>query len=124
MRKAQLALAALIVALAFTAEAQVPRNNKKTLPELPGSIAREAKLKEDTVKKVLDAMSAAFKEQLRAGRQIEIPGVGTFQVVRVTEHRDLVNGLPATIPARTSSPPRSPGSVSMSAFRWRTRCSP
>lgn len=99
MRKAQFALGALIVALALTAQAQV-LEAKKTLPSLSASIARDTRLKEEAVKKFLDAMGPVFKEQLRAGRQIELPGVGTFQVVRVTEHKDLVNGRPAVIPAK------------------------
>lgn len=99
MRKSQFALGAIIVALALTAQAQVPFG-KKDVPTFPAGVAREAKLKEETVKKVLEAIGPALKDQLRAGRSVEIAGVGVFQVVRVTEHKDLVDGLPATIPAK------------------------
>ena len=42
-----------------------------------------------------------MREQLRAGRKVELPGVGVFQVVLIAAHRDLVNGIPAVVPARS-----------------------
>jgi nucleoid DNA-binding protein len=98
MRKAQWGLAALIVTLAVTAEAQVPAPKK--LPDLKTSVAKSAKLKVEMVEKMFTALGPAIREQLRAGKEIELPGVGTFRVVRVNAYRDLVAGMPATIPAR------------------------
>jgi nucleoid DNA-binding protein len=98
MRRAQLALAALIVALALTAQAQVPGGRK--VPEFKSDVAQRANLKARTIEKVFDALGPALREQLRAGRQVEVEGVGIFRVVRINEYRDLVNGLPTTIPAR------------------------
>jgi nucleoid DNA-binding protein len=98
MRKAQWALAALIAALALTAQAQVP--GRKSVPEFKTDVAKRASLKAKTVDKLLEALGPAMREQLRAGRQVEIDGVGIFRVVRINEYRDLVGGVPGTIPAR------------------------
>jgi hypothetical protein len=38
--------------------------------------------------------------QLRAGKQVEVPGLGLFRIVRINSYRDLVNGVPAIVPAR------------------------
>ncbi len=98
MRKAQWGLAALIVTLAMTAEAQMPAPKK--LPDLKTSVANSSKLKVATVEKMFTALGPAIREQLSAGKTVELPGVGTFRVVRVNAYRDLVGGMPATIPAR------------------------
>jgi len=81
MRKAQWGLAALIVTLAVTAEAQVPAPKK--LPDLKTSVATSANLKPATVEKVFTALGPAVREHLAAGKTVEVPGVGTFRVVRV-----------------------------------------
>src|SRR5436305_827982 len=98
MRRAQWGLAALIVTLALTAHAQVP--GRKGVPEFKSDVAKRAKQKKKTVGNVFEVLGPAMREQLSAGRQVEISGVGIFRVVRVAAHRDLVNGLPTTIPAR------------------------
>src|SRR5262249_47828655 len=67
---------------------------------LKSGIAARTKLKEADVEKMLKALGPVLSEQIRAGREIELPGIGTLRVVRVNEYRDLVNGRPGTIPAR------------------------
>jgi nucleoid DNA-binding protein len=101
MRRAQwglAALVALIVAVTFSARAQVPKD--KNLPEFKVAVAKQAKVKQKTSNKILDALGPVIQAQLKAGRPVEIPGLGTFRVVRVSAYRDLVNGLPTTVPAR------------------------
>ncbi len=98
MRRAQLALAALVAVLAVSAHAQVTTN--RGVPEFKPDLVKRSKQKKKAVEAVLDALGPAMQAQLRAGRSVEVPGVGVFRVVRVSAYRDLVNGLPTTIPAR------------------------
>jgi nucleoid DNA-binding protein len=106
MRKSLFGLAALVVVLTVTAEAQNVNQKKdkakeKVAPDLKAGLVRETNLKEATVEKVLKAMAPAMKEQLKAGRSVTIEGVGTFQVVRIDAYQDINrNGEPITIPAR------------------------
>jgi nucleoid DNA-binding protein len=86
-----LGLAGLL--LAMSADAQAPAR-KETLKE---SIAKSVKMEEAAVAKVLAALGPAVRAQLSSGQQVELPGLGVFRVVRVPEHKDLVNGRPATI---------------------------
>jgi len=100
MRKAAFfGLAVLLGVIGVTADAQVAKQ-RKLAPDLKAGIARIAQLKETTVEKQLKAMPEAMIEQLQAGRVITIEGVGTFQVVRIDEYEDLVQGRPTRIPAR------------------------
>jgi nucleoid DNA-binding protein len=106
MKRAYGALAGLggiLVVLALTAEAQevVTRPPPKPPGSFKSEIAKAAKLKEETVDQVFRALGPAFTAQLAAGRQVELPGIGTFRVVRVDAHRDMVGGRPVTIPARS-----------------------
>jgi nucleoid DNA-binding protein len=63
------------------------------------AIAANAKVDVKTVEAVLKALGPAVKDRLASGQQVKLPGLGTFRVVRVPAHRDLVNGRPAEIPA-------------------------
>lgn len=66
---------------------------------LKGKIVAATKLSEEDVGKVLDALGPAVRDLLGAGQQVDLPNMGTFRVVRIPEHRDMVNGRPATIAA-------------------------
>jgi nucleoid DNA-binding protein len=77
-------------------QGQPSKQQMANLP-LPRRIAAETKLTEEQVNKVLEALGPAVRDALARGQQIELPGLGTFRVVRVPQHRDLVNGRPATI---------------------------
>ncbi|HVS37734.1 MAG TPA: HU family DNA-binding protein [Gemmataceae bacterium] len=66
---------------------------------LQGRIAAQTKLSEDDVNKVLKALGPALRDDLAHGGLVELPGLGTFRVVRIAAHRDLVNGRPAMIEA-------------------------
>jgi nucleoid DNA-binding protein len=66
---------------------------------LQARLAKVADVPEDKVAKLLKALGPELAAQLAKGEMVEIPGLGTFRVVRIAEHRDLVNGRPAIIPA-------------------------
>jgi nucleoid DNA-binding protein len=62
-------------------------------------LSRLAKLPQDNAGRFLSALGPAIQEELRRGNQVSLPGLGTFRVVRVAEHRDLQIGRPVTIAA-------------------------
>jgi nucleoid DNA-binding protein len=62
-------------------------------------VAKAAKVSEESANRMFDALGPAIREELRRGKSVSIPGLGTFRVVRVAEHKDLKNGRPVTIPA-------------------------
>src|SRR5712692_6963234 len=87
---------ALLLGLAKPALSQRPADPPQTLK---GRIVTATKLPEADVQKVLTALGPAIRDHLRTGAQIDLPGLGTFRVVRIPEHRDLVAGRPATVAA-------------------------
>jgi nucleoid DNA-binding protein len=66
---------------------------------LETEIAAATKLEEKDVAAVLKALGPAISGRLARGEKIEMPGLGVFRVVRIPEHKDLVDGRPATIPS-------------------------
>jgi nucleoid DNA-binding protein len=62
-------------------------------------LAKAAKLGQADVDKVMQALGPAIRAELSKGRTVDLPGLGSFRVVRIAEHRDLRNGRPVTIPA-------------------------
>src|ERR1700722_9683940 len=64
-----------------------------------GRLAKAADISEEKVEKILKALGPALVAELSSGNRVELAGIGTFRVVRISEHRDLVNGRPAVIPA-------------------------
>jgi nucleoid DNA-binding protein len=100
-------LSCLGLLLCLTAPAQTvkvganPKVKEGARPTtLEGRIAATSKVSEEDVGKVLRALGPAVTERLASGTTVEIPNLGVFRVVRVEEHKDLVNGRPATIPAK------------------------
>jgi nucleoid DNA-binding protein len=101
MRKTQgMALIALFavlgssLVLASQALSQKPGDKPQTVKD---RIVKETKLESADVQKMLNALGPAIREQIRTGAQVEIPGLGTFRIVNIPEHRDLVAGRPATV---------------------------
>ncbi len=106
-------LTAVVAGLAFAepvpppdkpADKDKPAAKDKEKPKerpttIPGRIAAETKLKEEDVVKVLTALGPAVRDDLARGGRVELPGLGVFRVVRIAQHRDLVDGRPATIEA-------------------------
>jgi nucleoid DNA-binding protein len=65
---------------------------------LKGRVAAMTKLPPADVAKVVDALGPAVRDLIGQGQAVDIPNLGIFRAVRIPEHRDLVNGRPATIP--------------------------
>lgn len=100
-------LSCLGLFLCLTAPAQTVKvgSNPKIVEgprpwSLEGRVAGISKVSEEDVGKVLKALGPAVIERLANGGTVEIPNLGVFRVVRIEEHKDLVNGRPATIPAK------------------------
>ncbi len=55
-------------------------------------VARESKLTEEQVTRVLNALGPAMRDELKKGNTVNLPGLGSFRVVRVAEHRDMEAG--------------------------------
>jgi hypothetical protein len=91
----------LALVVAVTAKAQVYTPPKPPPKSLKADVAAGAKQKEAIIDAVFKALGPAFRAQLRAGRQIELPGVGVFRIVRVSAYKDMVGGRPVVIPARS-----------------------
>jgi len=94
----QLALGVLLGGIGFAslAYSQAPAQREESLPQ---HLARNAKVSEGMANRIFLALGPTIREELSAGKEVVIPGLGTFRVVRVAEHRDLRNGRPVIIPA-------------------------
>jgi len=63
-------------------------------------IARETRLNEKDAEKFFQAVGPAIRAQVQRGKSVTVPGLGTFRVVRVSEHKDLgAGGRPIVVPA-------------------------
>jgi nucleoid DNA-binding protein len=101
-------LGAVALALALTSPARSQQreplrvNQSKAAPPpatLQAQLAKDADLPEAKVDKLLKALGPAVLDQIKKGQQVELPGLGVLRVVRIPEHRDLINGRPGTIAA-------------------------
>jgi nucleoid DNA-binding protein len=87
----------LALFLGSTPAQQAPRPNQ---PQgLPQRIAAITKVPLPTVNLVLQTQVALVREDLKQGKSVSLPGLGTFRIVRVAAHKDLRNGRPVEIPA-------------------------
>jgi len=104
---AGMVLLAVAMTLTMTNRARSQRPDPPTIPPAPAAkpvagtveeeIAAEAGMKVDDVKKVIRALGPNIAKRLARGEQVDFPGFGLFRVVRVPEHKDLVDGRPAVI---------------------------
>lgn len=109
MRKGQwLALGALLGALIVVMALTPPVHSQRFVQRLPPEetliqrLARRAQVSEEEATRLFNALGPAFREELARGRQVNVPGLGSFRVVRIPEHRDLVTGIysqPVVVPA-------------------------
>src|SRR5260370_14840995 len=105
MRNARwLALAIMLGAMGLVAGGQSttksakPRDTKGDA--IPQRIAKETKLTDEQVNKVWNAIGPAIRDDLQRGKSVDVPGLGSFRVVRVAEHKDMVaGGRPVVVPA-------------------------
>jgi nucleoid DNA-binding protein len=67
-------------------------------------VARESKLSEEQVTRVLNALGPAVRDELKKGNTVSLPGLGSFRVVRVAEHKDMEAGTGRVlrVPARNN----------------------
>ncbi len=89
---------AIVLALSWAGPARSQR--PVLLDPLPKDLAKQTEVKEEDVVKMLNGLGPAISRQIAAGRDVTVPGLGTFRVVRIPENKDLVGGRPATIPPR------------------------
>jgi nucleoid DNA-binding protein len=66
---------------------------------LLGQLAKSAKLSEDHANRFFNALGPAIQAELQRGREVNVPGLGTFRVVQIEEHRDLRDGRPVIVAA-------------------------
>jgi nucleoid DNA-binding protein len=103
MRKSQwiglLILMGTLASVLVAAEPAQPQRQGEAPQTLKSRIVTATKLREADVQKMLTALGPAIRDQLKGGSQVDIQGLGTFRVVRIPEHRDLVAGRPATVGA-------------------------
>ena len=102
MRKPQWwALGGLLGAAALLAGLTAPARSEKPPAEetLPQRLAKAAKMSEENATRFYQALGPVIRDELSHGRTVSVPGLGTFRVVRVEEHRDLRGGRPVVIPA-------------------------
>ena len=94
-------LGAVVAVLALASPAfsdkQPAAKDKEKPTTLKGRIAADTKLSEDEVAKVLAALGPAIRDRIAAGDKVELPGLGSFRVVHIPDHRDLVNGRPTLV---------------------------
>ena len=84
----------LFIALIGPVRSQQPEKEES----LAQRLARSTELSEQNVEKLLSALGPAIREDLQRGKQVTIPGLGVFRLVRVAEHRELKNGRPVFVP--------------------------
>jgi nucleoid DNA-binding protein len=104
MRKARwLALAVLLGTMSWVGGQSTTKTAKpKEIKEetIPQRIAKDTKLTEQQAEKFYNAVGVAIRDQLQRGKSVSVPGLGTFRVVRVAEHKDMVaGGRPIVVPA-------------------------
>ena len=92
--------AGIALVLGLAVDAQVIVGKKEPAANLEAGLVKTTKEKKESVEKLLKALGPAMQEQLTAGRQVVIPGVGTFRVVKVEAYKDLVDGRPVVIPEK------------------------
>jgi nucleoid DNA-binding protein len=106
-----LAALGLVLAPAEPVHSQRPLQPQAPLPQRPlqparppqkelslfEKVAKAAGLKEEQVRKVYAELGGAIRQELASGKTVSFPGLGTFRVVQIAAHRDLINGRPATV---------------------------
>ncbi len=86
---------ALVAGLTSSAQSQKPPAEETFSQRL----AKAAQTPEENANRVYQALGPVIREELSRGKQVNLPGLGTFRVVRVEEHKDLRDGRPVVVPA-------------------------
>ena len=88
-------LGAMLLVLAWTTPVQsqkAPADKDKKEGGLALKVARGAKMSEQEANRFLQALGPAISSELAAGKTVNLPGLGTFRVVRVPEHKNMTVG--------------------------------
>jgi predicted histone-like DNA-binding protein len=103
-RHSWLAMSGLSGGLFLLAGWTEPVQSQKVTPDstLTKRVAKASKVSEEDVIKVLKALAPALKEDLKRGKTTEIPGLGSFRIVRVEGHRDLAEGVPVKVTTKNN----------------------
>jgi nucleoid DNA-binding protein len=110
-------LGGLLGAIALVAVVTTPVRSAKPPAEetMNQRLAREAKLSEQQAARFFQALGPIVRRELASGKTVSLPGLGTFRVVRVEEHRDLRDGRPVVVPALNTVEFLSEGSLTTAA---------
>jgi nucleoid DNA-binding protein len=97
MRKAHWwGLGALVGTLGLVVGAAAQQNQRPADNRQPATFQARmlatTKLPEKDLQKFLSALGPAVSASLAAGQTVSIPGLGTFRVVNIPEHRDMAAG--------------------------------
>jgi nucleoid DNA-binding protein len=93
---ALIAAGVALYALTGSAQSQRPLLIQPTLAK---DVALESGVSEEDTAKVLNALGSVVRKQIATGRpRIELPGIGTFRVIRAPEHRALQDGKQIMVP--------------------------
>jgi nucleoid DNA-binding protein len=92
---------ALALMLALNEPALSQRPPTKAKMTLESRVMDYSKLKKEETNKFLRAIGPAIRDLISGGEQVTVPGLGSFRIVRVPAHRDMINGRPATIPGES-----------------------
>jgi nucleoid DNA-binding protein len=75
----------------------VHSQQKAPVETMTQRLARRTKLTEDKVILLLQELAPAIQAELVQGKQVTLPGLGTFRIVRVAGHKDLQVGRPVVV---------------------------
>jgi nucleoid DNA-binding protein len=95
MRKRPLLALAVMAALGAFVPMEAPgQQAAKPRPDetMGQRLARESKLTEEQVGRLLNVLGPAVRDELKKGNTVNLPGLGSFRVVRVAEHKDMEAG--------------------------------
>jgi nucleoid DNA-binding protein len=126
MRRGQwLALGTLLAAIVVVLSWAGPGRSQKAAAPPPDEplatkLAKSAKLSEENAMRFLQALGPAIRAELAAGKTVNLPGLGTFRVVRVPDHKDMIiggrsGGTPIIVPGKNEVEFLADGSLSSAA---------
>ncbi len=81
----------LAAVLALSSPAQSQRQRDEDQP-LTKRLAREGKVTDEQAARVFNALGPVLRNELGRGRTVSVPGLGTFRVVQIAEHKDIERG--------------------------------
>jgi nucleoid DNA-binding protein len=81
-----------LVVGATAQQVQRPGADKKQPATFEGRMLAATKLQEQDLRKFLTALGPAISASISSGQSVNVPGLGTFRVVRIPEHRDMAAG--------------------------------